>query len=95
MVKSVFLEIRSFLAYYLMVMITFGLIILVVFEDYAKDCFGLGLISYILMSFRIVWGEGSFDISETDEKIIAWILYMLLMIIGNIILLNFLIAAVN
>jgi len=47
------------------------------------------------MSLRTVWGEGSFDIEKTEFKIVAWISYILLMLVGNIVLLNFLIAVVN
>ncbi len=54
-----------------MVMITFGLIFNMLFKNPSDDSLGLGPLSYILMSLKIVWGEGSFDISNTEYKIIA------------------------
>lgn len=95
MIQSVFIELSNFLAYYLFVMITFGVIFVVVFDEASTDTQGAGLFSFVLMAFRVVWGEGSFDIANTEYKVIAWTAYMMLMYIGNIILLNFLIAAVN
>ena len=47
------------------------------------------------MSLRIIWGEGSLEIDKTEFKVIAWLSYLMLMLIGNIVLLNFLIAVVN
>jgi len=47
------------------------------------------------MSLRIVWGEGSFDIEKSQYKFMAWMTYLLLMLCGNIVFMNFLIAVVN
>ena len=47
------------------------------------------------MSLRIVWGEGSFDIEQSDFKIMAWMTYILIILVGNIVFMNFLIAVVN
>jgi len=66
MIDSVFYDLRYFLAYYLMVMITFGLIFNLFFNAPSEDSVGLGPLSYIIMSLKIVWGEGSFDISNTE-----------------------------
>ena len=94
MITRVFKDLKSFLTYYIFVMITFGLLFSVIFEAPASDSEGLGPISYVLMSLRIVWG-GSFEVGKTELKVIAWISYIMLMVIGNIVLLNFLIAVVN
>lgn len=95
MLEAVFWELSNFLAYLLIVMCAFGLVFKVVFDDPSPDSIGAGPISFMIMAFRVVWGEGSFDIEKTEFKSIAWISYMLLMLIGNVILLNFLIASVN
>jgi hypothetical protein len=78
-----------------MVMTLFGFIFMILFGEPSQDSDGLGALSFVLMSFRIVWGEGSFDIEKTNYKIMAWVSYLLIMLTGNIVLLNFLIAAVN
>ena len=95
MVQAVFYDLRLFLAYYIMVVTTFGFILMVIFDDPTYDSEGLGTFSYIIMSLRIVWGEGSFDIENSQYKMMAWITYVLLMLCGNIVFMNFLIAVVN
>ncbi len=95
MLEAVFFQLSNFLAYIFIVMIAFGLIFRVIFDNPSSDSKGAGPFSFVIMAFRIVWGEGSFDIENTEYKTIAWVAYMLLMLIGNIILLNFLIASVN
>ena len=45
MIQSVFLELGNFLAYYLIVMITFGAIFLVVFDSPSEDSIGMGAFS--------------------------------------------------
>jgi hypothetical protein len=95
MVQGVFYDLRLFLAYYIMVVTTFGFILMVIFDDPNSDSEGLGTISFIMMSLRIVWGEGSFDIEKSQYKFMAWMTYVLLMLCGNIVFMNFLIAVVN
>jgi hypothetical protein len=95
MVQSVFYDLRLFLAYYIMVITTFGFLLMVIFDEPNSDSEGLGSASFIIMSLRIVWGEGSFDIEKSQYKFMAWMTYVLLMLCGNIVFMNFLIAVVN
>ena len=95
MIQAVFIDLRIFLAYYLMVMTLFGFVFMILFGEPSQDSEGLGPFSFILMSFRIVWGAGDFEIENTNYKIMGWISYMLIMVAGNIVFLNFLIAVVN
>jgi hypothetical protein len=95
MVQAVFYDLRLFLAYYIMVVTTFGFILMVIFDDPTYDSEGLGTFSYIIMSLRIVWGEGSFDIGKSQYKFMAWMTYVLLMLCGNVVFMNFLIAVVT
>ena len=95
MVQAVFYDLRLFLAYYIMVITTFGLILSVLFDEPNSDSEGLGTFSYILMSLRILWGEGPFEIEKSQFKLVAWMTYILMMLCGNIVFMNFLIAVVN
>jgi hypothetical protein len=95
MVQAVFYDLRLFLAYYIMVITTFGIILMVIFDEPNSDSEGLGTFSYIIMSLRIVWGEGSFEIEKSQFKFMAWMTYVLMMLCGNIVFMNFLIAVVN
>ena len=95
MIQAVFYDLRIFLAYYIMVIITFGFLLMTIFDEPNSDSDGLGPASFIIMSLRIVWGEGSFDIEKSQFKFMAWFTYVLLMLCGNIVFMNFLIAVVN
>jgi hypothetical protein len=95
MVQGVFYDLRLFLAYYAMVMVTFSFLLMIIFDEPMRDSSGLGSMSYIVMSLRIVWGEGSFNIEESKFKVMAWVAYILLMFVGNIVFMNFLIAVVQ
>jgi hypothetical protein len=95
MLQAVFFDLRLFLAYYIMVITTFGFILMVLFNEPNSDSESLGAFSYILMSLRILWGEGSFEIEKSQFKFMAWMTYVLMMLCGNIVFMNFLIAVVN
>ena len=95
MVQGVFYDLRLFLAYYIIMITTFSVIFMVIFDEPHSDSEGLGPFSFIIMSLRILWGEGSFDIEKTEYKSIAWMAYVLLMLCGNIVFMNFLIAVVQ
>ena len=68
---------------------------MIIFNEPNEDSTGLGPFSYFIMSLRIVWGEGSFDIEKSDYKFMAWMTYILLMLVANIVFMNFLIAVVQ
>ena len=95
MVKTVFFDLRMFFAYYTSVIFTFSFMLMIIFKEVSEDSAGLGFVSFFIMSLRIVWGEGSFDIEQTDYKIMAWLTYILIILVGNIVFMNFIIAVVN
>jgi hypothetical protein len=95
MVQRVFYDLRFFLVYYILMITTFAGILMVIFDEPNSDSEGLGSFSFIIMSLRILWGEGSFDIEKTQFKIMAWMTYVLMMLCGNIVFMNFLIAVVQ
>jgi hypothetical protein len=98
MIQAVFYDLRLFLAYYIMVIVTFGFILMVIFDDPNSESGDGGLerpFSFIIMSLRMVWGEGSLNIEKSPYKFMAWMMYVLIMLCGNIVFMNFLIAVVN
>jgi hypothetical protein len=99
MVQAVFYDLGLFLAYYIMVIATFGFILMVIFDDPNSESGGDGGLggpfSFIIMSLRMVWGEGSLNIEKSPYKFLAWMTYVLIMLCGNIVFMNFLIAVVN
>jgi len=63
-VKGVFHNFRLFLACYTMVFTTFGILLMVHFDDSNSKSQGLGPLTFIIMSFCILWGEYSFEIEK-------------------------------
>jgi hypothetical protein len=70
MIQAVFKDLRLFLAYYIMVITTFSLLLMVIFDDPYSDSEGLAPVSYIIMSLQIIWG-GSFEIEKSQYKFMA------------------------
>ena len=63
-VKGVFHNFRLFLACYTMVFTTFCILLMVHFDDSNSKSQGLGPLTFIIMSFCILWGEYSFEIEK-------------------------------
>ena len=64
MVRGVFHDFCLFLACYTMVFTTFGILLMVHFDDSNSKSQGLGPLTFIIMSFCILWGEYSFEIEK-------------------------------
>lgn len=57
---------------------------------------GAGYFSYLMMAFRTSIGDYTFDnYKATVMKEVTWIVWLSLMIIGNVVFMNFIIAVVN
>ena len=95
MFEAVFMDLEDFIIYCFLARTTFGFIFKKLFEEPSAYCAGFGPFSFILMSLRIVWGEGSFRIEKTDSKVIGGLTCIILMLTGNILLINFIIAVVQ
>lgn len=66
-------------------------------EDLAKYE-GIGPVGYFIIAMRESMGD--FDtndsyIANSDYKILIWIVYLVVMLVGNIVFMNFIIAVVN
>lgn len=58
MIQAVFYDLRNFLYYYIMVITTLGFVLMIILnEPYSEKEFP-GPLSFIIMSLRMVWGEG-------------------------------------
>ena len=55
-VQGVFHDFRLFLACYTMVFTTFGVLLMVLFDDSYSKSEGLGPLTFIIMSICILWG---------------------------------------
>ncbi len=88
-----------------MVIMTFSLMILVLMPSISENYLGLGIFSYLVMSFRTSLGDFEMDefrgrkVGDTHEiypqQWLVWLVWLIIMFVGNIIFMNFLIAVVN
>jgi hypothetical protein len=60
-----------------MVFKTFSVILMVLFDDPYSDSEGLGPLSFIIMTLRILWGRVASTFEKMQYKLMAWMTYML------------------
>jgi hypothetical protein len=76
----------------------FTLFLAVVLKDDLSSHDGIGPVGYFIIALRESIGD--FDtndsyISNSDYKILIWIIYLIVIVIGNVIFMNFIIAVVS
>ena len=76
----------------------FTLFLAVLLKDDLSSYDGIGPVGYFIIALRESIGD--FDtndsyISNSDYKILIWIIYLIVIVIGNVIFMNFIIAVVN
>ena len=76
----------------------FTLFLAVLLKDDLSSYDGIGPVGYFIIALRESIGD--FDtndsyISNSDYKILIWIIYLIVIVIGNVIFMNFIIAVVS
>jgi hypothetical protein len=76
----------------------FTLFLAVILKDDLSSYDGIGPVGYFIIALRESIGD--FDtndsyISNSDYKILIWIIYLIVIVIGNVIFMNFIIAVVS
>ena len=97
MVQSVFFDLKYFLLFFALVIGAFAITMGILVGQNTDTYQGISIVSYFIMSFRTSIGDYNFDdySQNSDYKIITWIIWFSIMIIGNVIFMNFIIAVVN
>ena len=96
MLVAVFRELRTFLYFFGIVIAFFSLFVGILVEDLSAYE-GIGPVAYFVIALRESIGDydtASYS-QNTDYKIIGWIVYLMVMILGNVIFMNFIIAVVS
>ena len=75
-----------------MVDTTFGVLLVVLFDDPYSDSEGLGPLSFIVMTLRILGGRVASTFEKRQHKFTAWMTYVVLTLCRNVDFVNFLIA---
>ena len=98
MLRGVFLDLKFFLSFFAFVVITFSLILSVLIPDASNSYPGTMMFSYIVIAFRTSLGDFEIDDYRGDEiqmKELVWLVWLILMIVGNVIFMNFIVAVVS
>ncbi len=96
MLQDVFSDLRAFMGFFMMAVVIFSCLIQVLLPETKVNYDGWGYFSYIVMAFRTSIGDYTFDnYKATVMKQETWIVWLALMIIGNVVFMNFIIAVVN
>ena len=99
MISSVFNDLKYFLMFFSLFMITFAIMISILIEpENLKEFKDIGIFVYLEMAFRSSIGDNEMDDytgAGNEHKTIIWIIWLLIMVVGNIIFMNFIIAVVN
>jgi uncharacterized membrane protein len=97
MLSNVVKDIGSFLLFFAIVIGAFSISIGIVSEKRPKDYNDINYVALYVMALRESIGD--FDtfqmIKNSEDKVLAWIIWIFIIIIGNIVFMNFIIAVVN
>ena len=96
MLAAVFRDMSTFLLFFGIVIGFFTILFEVLIND-NDDYEEIGLVGYFLIALRQSIGDYITDsfAKNSDLKVLAWIVYLLVMILGNVIFMNFIIAVVS
>ncbi len=98
MLISVFKDLKWFLFFFGLVISFFTQFLAVLLKDDLSNYEGIGPVGYFIIAMRESIGDYDTNdsyISNSDYKILIWIIYLIVIIIGNVIFMNFIIAVVN
>ena len=98
MLLAVFRDLKPFMFLFVIVIAFFSIIFAVLLNNDLNSYEGLGTLGYFIIAMRESIGD--FDtndsiINNSDFKIHIWIVYLMVMIVGNVVFMNFIIAVVS
>ena len=98
MMQGVFFDLKYFIAFNIFVLLLFSVLFSVLAVNLSDTYTGTSNIGYFLMAFRTSLGD--FDVEEFSSLsesvlVVAWIIWLLAVVIMNIIFMNFLIAVIS
>ena len=96
MLLNVFYDLRFFLFFFGVVIVSFSLYLSILVNE-LTDYEGIGIFGYFAIALRTSLGDYDFDsfVKNSDYDILTWIVWLLMMIVGNVIFMNFIIAVVS
>jgi hypothetical protein len=96
MLATVLNDMTSFLYFFGFVVIFFSVLVGIILKD-LSEYENVGPVAYFVIAMRESIGDFDTDsyFKNTDYKIIGWIVYVMVMFLGNVIFMNFIIAVVG
>ena len=101
MLTGVFFDLKFFLGFFAIVVATFSLILSVLLPEAAASYPGTWIFSFIVMSFRTSLGDFDMDDYRQGDgenlqlKGLIWMIWFLMVLVGNVIFMNFIVAVVS
>lgn len=96
MLVSVFRDMSSFLFFFGIVICFFSIFLSILLND-LSDYEGIGPVGFFVIAMREAIGDYDTDnfAKNSDFKILTWLIYLMVMILGNVVFMNFIIAVVS
>ena len=95
----VFKDLRYFLAFFGFFIITFTVFLAILLNGYTNEniYYGIGPVSYFAIALRTSIGDYDFQSfsANTQYYILTWLVWLFIMLVGNVIFMNFIIAVIN
>lgn len=98
MLSSVFFDLRYFLLLYSIFLYAFSLLLSVLVGGYQDDYDGLGDgMSFFMIALRTAFGDNEMDdyAKKSYYKTLAWVIWLVIILVGHVVFMNFIIAVVN
>jgi hypothetical protein len=98
MLLTVFRDLKPFILFFGTVIAFFSIIFAILLKDDLINYEGLGPVGYFIIAMRESIGDyDTIDsiTNSSDYKILIWIVYLMIMIVGNVVFMNFIIAVVS
>jgi hypothetical protein len=97
MLANVFKDIGYFLLFFAIVIGAFATACTILMDKIPEDYEGITKIAYFAIGLRRALGDNDTGelVGNTQFKAISWILWLIIVIVGNIVFMNFVIAVVG
>lgn len=97
MLGGVFYDLRHFFMFFIIVLFFFGISIGILVEHGETDYNGFGKLYFIFIALASSVGQGEMaDFNNrTQFPELTWIVWMVILVVGNIVFMNFIIAVVG
>jgi hypothetical protein len=97
MLGSVFSDLKHFFLLFGILILGFSVFLSILIQPSSLASYqGVGgALPYILVAFRSAIGDSDMDDYVSEHKTLIWIVWLMIMVVGHVIFMNFIIAVVN